>query len=73
MELFKKMEPYHSPLWSIEILLFLLVCTTWFIGCVTEIAILSILAFGFTQILGGWIGHSAAHSRDKKLNIFGRL
>ena len=33
----------------------------------------SALSFAFTQILVGWVGHSCAHSRDRKLNIFGQI
>lgn len=63
---------FNEPLWSIEILLVLLVGSTWFIGCMTEYAILSVVCFALTQILIGWIGHSAAHNRNKTLNLLGR-
>jgi fatty acid desaturase len=49
------------------------VSTAFIIGCITQIASVSIICFAFSQILTGWIGHSAAHSRDKNLNKFGRI
>lgn len=73
MEILKKVEPFYAPLWSIEVLLFLLLVATWLIACTTSYAIVSVLAFAFTQILVGWVGHSAAHSRNTNLNLFGRL
>lgn len=50
----------------------LLVASTWLIGCTTEYSLVSIVCFGFTQLLIGWIGHSAAHNRNKLLNTVGR-
>lgn len=73
MEIYKKMENFHSPLWSIEILLFLLLASTWLLGCTSAYPVVSVLAFAFTQILVGWVGHSAAHSRNKKVNFLGTL
>jgi hypothetical protein len=54
-------------------LLCLLLTATWIIGLTSSIAVVSVLSFAFTQILIGWVGHSAAHSRNKKLNLFGRI
>lgn len=45
----------------------------WVIGCVTETSVLSIVCFALAQILIGWMGHSAAHNRNKDLNLFGRI
>jgi fatty acid desaturase len=73
MEIYKKMEPYFKPNWIIEILLLTLVTTTWLVGCLSEYVTLSILAFAFTQVVVGWLGHSAAHSRDPTLNKLGRV
>jgi hypothetical protein len=70
MELYKKLEKYFEPIWSIEILLFLLCTLTWLIGCTTEHVWLSIVSFVFVQILIGWVSHSGCHSRDINLNIF---
>jgi hypothetical protein len=64
MEIYKKMEPFMQPLWSIEILLFLLVASLWFIGCGTEYSALSIACFALAQVLIGWVGHSGAHNRN---------
>lgn len=72
MEIYKKVEVFYQPVWSIEILLMLLVCSTWLIGCMTEHWWLSIICFAFTQVTICWIGHSAAHSRNIALNNFGR-
>lgn len=73
MEIYKKVEPFHQPLWSIEVLLFLLVASMWVIGLITEYNSLSIVCFALAQVLVGWMGHSGAHSRNKTLNIFGRV
>jgi hypothetical protein len=72
MEIYKKLEDFYEPLWSIEILLCIFVGSTWFIGCVTEYSLLSIVCFSLTQIVIGWMGHSAVHNRNIKLNKFGR-
>jgi fatty acid desaturase len=73
MEIYKKLEPYQQPIWTIEILLILLLTTTWLVGCTSDYPLISIAAFAFTQILAGWCGHSAAHSRNKNLNRCGLL
>jgi fatty acid desaturase len=39
----------------------------------TEYSWLSIVCFAFSQILITYIGHSAAHSRNKNLNTLGRF
>ena len=67
------MEAYHEPLWSIEILLCLLLTATWTVGLTTSYSVVSVLSFAFTIVLAGWVGHSAAHSRNKNLNLFGRI
>jgi len=41
------------------------------IGCMTKISVLSVLCFGLTQILNGWISHSAAHNRNRLLTKLG--
>jgi len=64
MEIYKKMEPFSEPLWTIEILLCLLVTSLWFIGCAGEYSALSITCFALAQILVGWVGHSGAHNRN---------
>jgi fatty acid desaturase len=73
MEIYKKMEPHQEPLWSIEILLFLLVSAVWVVGCTTSYPVVSVLSFAFSQGLISWIGHSTAHSRNKNLNVLGRI
>lgn len=72
MEIYNKVEVFHEPLWSIEILLMLLVGSTWLIGCMTEYTLLSVICFAFSQVMICWIGHSAAHNRNKTLNFVGR-
>lgn len=62
-----------EPIWSIEILLFLLVSTLWIIGCIAEYAWLSIVCFSIAQVIVGWVGHSAVHSRNQKLYAFGKI
>ena len=43
------------------------------LGCVHSNPIVSILAFAFTQVVSGWVGHSCAHSRDPTLQLVGRI
>jgi len=43
------------------------------IGLTSSYAVVSVLSFAFTQVLVGWVGHSGAHSRNKKLNLFSRI
>ena len=31
------------------------------------------IAFAFTQIVIGWVGHSCAHNRNKRLNLLGKI
>jgi fatty acid desaturase len=38
----------------------------------TEYSLLSVICFAFSQVSICWIGHSAAHNRNKTLNIVGR-
>lgn len=46
---------------------------TFLIACSTKIAFLSILLFGFTQIVIGWVGHSMAHSRHPLFMKYGSI
>lgn len=73
MEIYKKMEPFTQPLWTIEVLLFLLVTSLWFIGCTAEYSALSIACFALAQVLIGWVGHSGAHNRNENLNVVSRM
>lgn len=73
MQIYQKVESYNAPLWSIEILLFALLVATWFLGCMTDYPVLSVVAFAFTQILIGWVAHSASHNRNTDLNMLGRV
>ena len=59
------------PQWTFEILLFLLLLFTWLVGCTNSNPVISTLAFAFTQVVVGWVGHSAAHNRYKNLILFG--
>jgi hypothetical protein len=43
------------------------------IGCYIPIGIISIICFGFSQIVIGWMGHSMSHSRDFMLQKVGEL
>lgn len=51
----------------------IMLTATFLTACFTKIGIVSIICFGFTQIVVGWMGHSMSHSRDKTLNLVGRV
>ena len=48
-----------------------LVSVTFLTACFTTMPAVSVLGFALVQIVVGWMGHSMAHSRDKKLNSVG--
>lgn len=47
--------------------------STLLIACTTQYAIISIILFGFTQIVSGWVGHSMAHNRHPWFMKYGRI
>lgn len=49
------------------------VAVTFLTACFTTIPFLSILCFGLSQVVCGWLAHSMNHSRDKKLHKLGNV
>jgi hypothetical protein len=49
----------------------ILAASTFITGCFTSFGFLSIICFGFSQLLVGWMGHSMSHSRDPVLMKIG--
>lgn len=47
--------------------------STFLTACFTNIAIVSIACFAFTQVVAGWMGHSMNHNRDKTLIKVGKV
>lgn len=50
----------------------MLVGSTFLTGCFTSYGILSVVCFGFSQAVIGWMGHSMSHSRNLTLQKVGR-
>lgn len=68
-----KIKHLYVVRWELEALLMVFITSTFLTACFTNIGIVSIVLFGFTQIVVGWMGHSMSHSRDKTLNLVGRV
>lgn len=73
MQILKTVQHLYQPRWEIEVLLVIFVAISFLTGCFTSIAILSIVCFGFAQLIIGWMGHSMAHSRNPVLMKAGSL
>ena len=69
----EKVKHLYAVRWDLEVLLMVFLASTFLTACFTRIGIVSIVLFGFTQIVVGWMGHSMSHSRDKTLNQVGRI
>lgn len=55
-----------------EFLLTALVVAAFLLGIFSPYPILAILGFAFSQVVVGWMGHSAAHSRNFTLQKYGQ-
>lgn len=68
-----KVKHLYEPNWLKEFCFIGFVAILFLTACLTTIPLLSIVCFGVSQVVAGWLAHSMNHSRDKNLYRLGNV